>query len=140
MSANLFHQKNSKKKRLIGEINITPLVDVLLVLLIIFMVTAPMMTSGINVDLPKGATDAIDAKKESISVSVQKDGSIFVEEKLVKLDDLPKKLLLITEKQTDKKIYVRADKLLDYGKVMEVVRSINLGGFTQVVLVTEFTQ
>ncbi|HLD76969.1 MAG TPA: ExbD/TolR family protein [Rickettsiales bacterium] len=135
-----FLQKNNKKQHLISDINITPFVDVLLVLLIIFMIAAPMMTSGIDVDLPKGADNSSSVKTQPITVSVKSDGEIFLQNDSVKLMLLPKELLKITNNSLENKIYVRADQNLDYGRVMEVVRKINLAGFTQVVLVTELVE
>ncbi|MBP7710476.1 MAG: protein TolR [Rickettsiales bacterium] len=135
-----FDSKNSKKRRIISDINITPFVDVLLVLLIIFMVAAPMMTSSINVDLPKGAATAANEKVQPIAVSVKADGSIFLQEESVKLGTLTNRLLEMTGNNLDNKIYVRADKNLDYGRVMEVVRTLSLAGFNQVSLATELAQ
>ncbi len=135
-----FDSKNSKKRRIISDINITPFVDVLLVLLIIFMVAAPMMTSSINVDLPKGAATPTNEKVQPVLVSVKADGSIFLQEEAVKLGTLTNRLLEMTGNNLDNKIYVRADKNLDYGRVMEVVRTLSIAGFNQVSLATELTQ
>lgn len=135
-----FQSKHSKKRRIISDINITPFVDVLLVLLIIFMVAAPMMTSAINIDLPRGSAAPINEKIQPISVSVKSDGSIFLQEEPVKLGALPTKLLDATGNNLNNKIFVRADKKLDYGRVMEVVKTISVTGFNQVVLVTELAQ
>lgn len=136
-----FQQKNNRKKRqTISEINITPFVDVLLVLLIIFMVAAPMMTSAVNIDLPKGAASPNQEKIQPISVSVKSDGTIFLQEEETKLGNLKAQLLQITSNNLSNKIYIRADKNLDYGRVMEVVKTISLAGFNQVVLETELAQ
>jgi len=133
-------QKNSRKRRAaMSDINITPFVDVLLVLLIIFMVAAPMMTSSIELDLPKGATNANQSQDEPIAVSIKNDGTIYLQEDQVKLRVLPEKLLTITNHNIDSKIFVRADSKIDYGRVMEAVKIINSAGFTQVVLVTELS-
>jgi biopolymer transport protein TolR len=129
-----------QKRRIISDINITPFVDVLLVLLIIFMVAAPMMTSTINIDLPKGAATPANEKIQPISISVKPDGSIFLQDDSVKLSALPARLLQLTGDNLGNKIYVRADKHLDYGRVMEVVRVVSLAGFSQVVLATELSQ
>jgi biopolymer transport protein TolR len=129
-----------KKRRPISDINITPFVDILLVLLIIFMVAAPMMTSAVNVDLPKGVSIPDNEKIQPISVSIQLDGSIFLQEEIIKLASLPKKLTQLTNNNFNNKIYVRADKSLDYGRVMEVVRIISIAGFRQVVLATKMVQ
>jgi biopolymer transport protein TolR len=135
-----FESKSNKKRRIISEINITPFVDVLLVLLIIFMVAAPMMTSSINVDLPKGTANQTNEKIQPIAVSIKSDGSIFIQEEASKLSSLPSRLLEMTGNNLDNKIYVRADKALDYGRVMEVVRTLSLAGFNQVSLATEMAQ
>lgn len=135
-----FETKFSKKRRIISDINITPFVDVLLVLLIIFMVAAPMMTSSINVDLPGGTTNPLNEKTQPISISVKADGSIFLQEEQIKITALPSKLLSLTNNNLSNKIHVRADKKLDYGRVMEVVKTVSSTGFNQVVLVTELTQ
>ncbi len=135
-----FAPKNNKKRAIISEINITPFVDVLLVLLIIFMISAPMLTSGVDVDLPKGSSAAISDKSEPITISVKSDGEIFLQNDAVKLSFLPQELLKLTNNSLDKKIYVKADQNLDYGRVMEVVKKVNLSGFTQVILVTELAQ
>ncbi len=135
-----FDSKNNKKRRIISDINITPFVDVLLVLLIIFMVAAPMMTSSINIDLPKGAATPSTEKLPPISISVKSDGTIYLQEEALKLGSLPTELLKISNNNLNSKIHVRADKNIDYGRVMEVVKIISLAGFNQVVLVTELAQ
>lgn len=135
-----FDSKHSKKRRIVSDINITPFVDVLLVLLIIFMVAAPMMTSSINVELPKGAASPTNEKVQPISISVKSDGSIFLQEEVIKLNALPSRLLELTGNNLSNKIYVRADKNLDYGRVMEIVRTVGVAGFNQVVLATELAQ
>lgn len=141
MGANLSNNKNSnKKRRVISEINITPFVDILLVLLIIFMVAAPMMTSSINVDLPKGASAPTNEKIQPIAVSIKEDGTIYVQDDSVKLAALSSKLLEVTGNNLNSKIQVRADKRIDYGRVMDIIKTVNLTGFSQVVLVTELVQ
>lgn len=134
------NQSNNKKRRIISDINITPFVDVLLVLLIIFMVAAPMMTSAINIDLPKGASTPTNEKVQPISISIKSDGSIFLQEESVKLTTLSARLLEMTGNNLSNKIYVRADKGLGYGRVMEIVRAVSVAGFNQVVLATELSQ
>jgi len=135
-----FDQKNSKKRRIVSEINITPFVDVLLVLLVIFMIAAPMMTSSVNLELPKGTTVATSEKSQPIVISVKDDGSIFLQDEAIKLSLIPNKLTDITSGNLNTKILVRADKKLDYGRVMEVVKTVSIAGFNQIVLVTELAQ
>ncbi len=131
--------KNKRKLRKgpIKDINITPFVDVLLVLLIIFMVAAPMMTGSVNIDLPRGSNKPIIEELPPVSITIKEDGKIFLQEKPIKIKNLPKETLNITKNDINSKIFVRADKKIDYGRVMEVVKIINLAGFSKVVLVTE---
>jgi biopolymer transport protein TolR len=134
-------QKNKVKKRqIISDINITPFVDVLLVLLIIFMVAAPMMTSSVNLELPKGSATPMNQKIQPITISVKSNGTVFLQDEPVKLSLVAKQLLKITGNNSNNKILVRADKNLDYGRVMDVVKVLSLAGFTKIVLVTEVAQ
>jgi biopolymer transport protein TolR len=130
-------KKNGNKRAVISEINITPFVDVLLVLLIIFMVAAPMLTSSVDINLPQGVETADEEKLQTITVSVKSDGSIFLQDDPIKSTILASRLKEISANNFTRKIFVRADKSLDYGKVMDVVKTISLAGFAQVVLVTE---
>ncbi len=130
-------KKNGTKRAVISEINITPFVDVLLVLLIIFMVAAPMLTSSVDINLPQGAETANEEKLQTITVSVKSDGTIFLQDDPIKSSILTSRLKEISANNFTRKIFVRADKSLDYGKVMDVVKTISLAGFAQVVLVTE---
>ncbi len=131
-----FHSR--KRRNIISEINVTPLVDVLLVLLIIFMVAAPMITGKVDVNLPQGSKENSDkTETHSFSVSIKANGDLFLSDSPVSLANLSSRLLAATNKDFNSKILVLADKNLDYGKVMEVVRYISSAGFGQVVLVTE---
>ncbi|MDX2083638.1 MAG: biopolymer transporter ExbD [Rickettsiales bacterium] len=140
MGINFTNQKNNKKRIIISDINITPFVDILLVLLIIFMVAAPMMTSNIKIDLPKGAAAPSNEKAQPIAISIKDDGTIFIQDDSVKLNLLSTRLLELSNNNLNSKIQVRADKKIDYGRVMDIIRTVNLSGFTQVVLVTELNQ
>ena len=137
MAFNIQNRGSRKRRAAITDINITPFVDVLLVLLIIFMVAAPMMTSSVELELPKGANGNNSEQEKPITVSIKNDGSVYVEEDLIKLKSLPEELLKISNNNINSKIFVRADITIEYGRVMEVVKIINSAGFTQVVLVTE---
>jgi biopolymer transport protein TolR len=130
-------KKNGNKRAVISEINITPFVDVLLVLLIIFMVAAPMLTSSVDINLPQGVETANEEKLQTITVSVKSDGAIFLQDDPIKSSILASRLKEISANNFTRKIFVRADKSLDYGKVMDVVKTISMAGFAQVVLVTE---
>lgn len=120
-----------------SEINVTPLVDVMLVLLIIFMVTSPMLVAGIQVDLPETQAAPIEAQKEPLSITIDKKGQVYIQEKKVTVEHLGEKVKAIGGENKDLRIYVRGDKHLDYGKVMEVVGILNTAGFHKIGLITE---
>lgn len=116
------------------------MVDVMLVLLIIFMVAAPMMTSGVSVDLPKASSSPVSGQDEPLSVSVTAKGDIYIQKTKVTIDSLKEKLIAITDQKKDTRIFVRGDKNIDYGKMMEVVAEINSAGFSKVALITDGNQ
>ena len=120
-----------------NEINITPFVDVMLVLLIIFMVAAPMMTTGVTVNLPKTQASTVPGNDEPISVSIKRDGTIYIQNTEVKLDALGTKLQAILGEKTETRIFVRGDTSIDYGQVMQVIGAVNGAGFTKVALLTD---
>lgn len=140
MSFSLPSKSRGKKRHAISDINVTPFVDVLLVLLIIFMVAAPMMTSSVEIELPKGSATPTNEKIQPITVSVKADGTVFLQEDQVKLSVLGNKLVDLSGGNLSNKVLVRADKDIDYGRVMDVVKVISTAGFNQVVLVTELAQ
>ena len=131
------NHKNLKKKPAMAEINITPFVDVLLVLLIIFMVAAPMLTSSVPLNLPNGVENQTTAQPENIIVSMQQNGVLFVQEEAVNKNNLANKLKKLTNNNLSEKILVRADKLIEYGEVMNLIKMLSMAGFSQVLLVTE---
>lgn len=120
-----------------ADINVTPLVDVMLVLLLIFMLTAPMLTVGVPVDLPKTHAAKLNDQIEPLVVSVTADGKIFLQETEVPMDTLVPRLMAITENNPEAKIYVRGDKNLAYGDVMSTMGAIANAGFTKVSLLAE---
>jgi biopolymer transport protein TolR len=123
--------------RPMAEINVTPMVDVMLVLLIVFMVAAPLMTVGVPVDLPQSNAPAINEPKEPLVVTVNAEGDIFIQETKIDADALVPKLQAITNNNPEAVIYVRGDKAINYGRVMEVMGLIASAGFTKVSLVAE---
>ncbi len=129
--------RGRKRYRPLAEINVTPLVDVMLVLLIIFMVAAPLMTSGVNVDLPKASANPLSQDSEPLTVSVNAEGKIYLQETELPLTDLAGKLTSIADGKMDRRIFVRGDKALSYGKIMDVMATITQGGFTKVALLAE---
>lgn len=130
-------KRRTSRQAVFSEINVTPMVDVMLVLLVIFMVTAPMMTSGVPVDLPKSSASPIGGQDEPLTISVTSSGKIHLQKTAVSLDELRTKLKAIAGAKKDTRIFVRGDKSIDYGKVMQVVGEINAAGFTKVALITE---
>jgi biopolymer transport protein TolR len=138
MAVSLNGKPNGRGRyRPLSEINVTPLVDVMLVLLIIFMVTAPLMTSGVPVDLPKTSAQPLNSDSEPLTVSVNAEGKIFLQDQEVQLAELVAKLQAISENNPERRIFVRGDKELTYGRIMEVMGTITQGGFTKVALLAQ---
>ena len=129
--------RNTKRHVLMSEINVTPFVDVMLVLLIVFMVTAPLLTVGIPVDLPKVKANALTDQKDPLEITVKLDGSVYLGESLVKVENLIPRLKAITDQNTQARIYVRGDRVVAYGRVMEIMSLINRAGYVKVALVTQ---
>ena len=131
--------KKTSKGRLtpMSEMNVTPMVDVMLVLLIIFMVAAPMMTTGVTVNLPKTQSSSLPGNDEPISVSVKSDGTVYIQNTLTPVENLGKKLQAILGEKKETRIFVRGDRSIDYGQVMRVIGEINGAGYTKVALLTD---
>ncbi|NQU57458.1 MAG: protein TolR [Rhodospirillales bacterium] len=125
------------RSRPMSEINVTPMVDVMLVLLVIFMVTAPLLTVGVTVDLPKTKASVIAGEDEPLAVSIDGKGQIFIQDTKVGLAGLVPRLLAITGNNPDVRIFVRGDKAISYGRVMQVMGTVNAAGFKKVALITE---
>jgi biopolymer transport protein TolR len=123
--------------RPMSDINVTPLVDVMLVLLVVFMVTAPLLTVGVPVDLPQTQAPPINEPKEPTVITVNKEGAIFIQDSSIPLDTLVAKLQAVTNSNPDAVLYVRGDKDINYGKVLEVMSLISNAGFHKVSLVAE---
>ncbi|NQV59482.1 MAG: protein TolR [Alphaproteobacteria bacterium] len=120
-----------------SEINVTPFVDVMLVLLVVFMITAPLLTVGVPIDLPKTSASNLQGNEEPLTVSINAKGDIFLQETKVEQAELVARLLAIAENKTARRIFVRGDRSVDYGAVMAVMGSLNAAGFNKVALVTE---
>ena len=123
--------------RPMAEINVTPFVDVMLVLLIVFMITAPLLTVGVSVDLPETSAPILAGQDEPLAVTVKAGGEIFLQETEIDLSELVPRLAAITQNKADTRIFVRGDKAIAYGRVMEVMGTLNEAGFVRVALVTE---
>lgn len=120
-----------------ADINVTPMVDVMLVLLIIFMVAAPMMTSGINVDLPKTDAKPVNSDTKPITVTVKEDGSVYLGDNAVDMGQLVEQLRAVSQNDPEHRIFVKGDQHINYGRVMEIMGRITAGGFTHVALLAQ---
>jgi biopolymer transport protein TolR len=140
--AGVFGKRRHRRSPVMAEINVTPMVDVMLVLLIIFMVSAPLLTVGVPIDLPQSQAKSLDQDKEPLAVSVNEKGQVFLQNSEVKLDELVVKLKAIADARSglDERVYVRGDRKVDYGTVMRVMGRLSAAGFRRVALVTEVEQ
>jgi biopolymer transport protein TolR len=143
MGVNLHGNSGSRRGRStrsaggFNDINITPFVDVMLVLLIIFMVAAPMMTTGVTVNLPKAQASSLPGNDEPISVSIKRDGKVFIQTTETSVEKLGAKLQAILGEKKETRIFVRGDTAIDYGQVMQVIGAINAAGYSKVALLTD---
>jgi len=135
-------RRRHRRRAVMSEINVTPMVDVMLVLLIIFMVSAPLLTVGVPIDLPQSQAKSLEQDKTPITISVNVKGQIYLQESQIDVDALIAKLQAIAEARggTDARIYVRGDKSVDYGTMMKVMGQLSAAGYHRVALVTEFEQ
>jgi biopolymer transport protein TolR len=125
-----------------SDINVTPFVDVMLVLLIVFMVSAPLLTVGVPLDLPQSQAKSLDQDRQPLTVSVNVKGQVFLQDSEIKIEDLVAKLKAVTDARggADERIYVRGDKKVDYGTMMQVMGRLSAAGYHRVALVTEVEQ
>ena len=122
-------------RQLMSEINVTPFVDVMLVLLVVFMITAPLLSVGVPVDLPKTQAGALGRDDEPLSVTIDSEGLLWVQETQVEFDQLVPLLIAVSERNPDVRIFVRGDQTMSYGRILEVIGAINGAGFSKVALV-----
>tara|TARA_X000000368_G_scaffold368111_1_gene315883 strand:- start:217 stop:633 length:417 start_codon:yes stop_codon:yes gene_type:complete len=127
----------SSEKEPISEINVTPFVDVMLVLLIIFMVTAPLLTVGVQVDLPETSADTLPEENEPLTLTINAKGEVFIQETKIEFNNIIQKILAVSNNRTDTRIYVRGDKTINYGRVLEIMGMLSGSGFTKVALISE---
>ena len=134
--------RRRRRHGVMSEINVTPMVDVMLVVLIIFMVSAPLLTVGVPIDLPQSQAKSLDQDKQPLTVSVNLQGEVFLQDTKIPVDELVPKLRAVTESRggMDERIYVRGDRKVDYGTVMRVMGRLSSAGFRRVALVTEVEQ
>ncbi len=135
-------KRKHHRRRVMSEINVTPMVDVMLVLLIIFMVSAPLLTVGVPIDLPQSQAKSLEQDKEPLTVSVNEKGQIFLQNTEIAAADLVPKMQAVADARggTEARVYVRGDKRVDYGTMMKVMGQLSSAGFHRVALVTEFEQ
>ena len=135
-------RRRHRRRGIMSEINVTPMVDVMLVLLIIFMISAPLLTVGVPLDLPQSQAKSLDQDREPLTVSVNLEGKVFLQNTEIGVEELVPKLRAITEARgaVDERIYVRGDRKVDYGTVMKVMGRLSAAGFHRVALVTEVEQ
>ena len=126
--------------RPMSEINVTPMVDVMLVLLVIFMITAPLLTVGVPVDLPKTRAQTLTRPDKPLVISVNAEGKIFIQETEITLEELVPKLQAITRARKGTRIYVRGDRSITYGRIMEVMGTVSAAGFKKVALIAEMSE
>lgn len=129
--------RERRRRRLMSEINVTPLVDVMLVLLVIFMITAPLLTVGITVDLPEAEVPDITGQDEPLAVSIDAEGVIYLQNTEVALEELGPRLGAISEQKLGVRIFVRGDRAIEYGRVIEVMGAITEAGFDNIALIAE---
>jgi len=140
MAANLERKTTHRGRfRPMSEINVTPLVDVMLVLLVVFMITAPLLTVGVTVELPESEAPPLPGQDEPLTVSIDASGAVYIQETQVALEELGAKLHAVTGEKPDTRIFVRGDRHIDYGQVMAVMGAVRAAGFPRVALVTEPT-
>ena len=140
MGAGVKRSTGGRRHRPMGEINVTPFVDVMLVLLIVFMVTAPLLTVGVEVDLPKTKAGAINADAAPLVVSIKADGSLYLQEAAVDAEVLIPRLKAISNANPDVRIFVRGDQAVTYGDVLNVMGRIQAAGFEKVALVAQLPE
>jgi biopolymer transport protein TolR len=128
---------NGRERGMMAEINVTPLVDVMLVLLIIFMVTAPMLTQGVDVNLPQANAKALRSEEERLVITVDANSRIFVGKQPMKFNQLSAALKAIVERRTDRQVYFRADRAVPYGFVVKVIAEVRNAGIEKLGMVTE---
>jgi biopolymer transport protein TolR len=135
--------RRGRRRAVLSDINVTPFVDVMLVLLIVFMVSAPLLTVGVPIDLPQSQAKALEQDNQPLTVSVNVDGQVFLQDQQIQLDDLVPKLKAIIQARggkPDDLIYVRGDKKADYGTMMRVMGRISAAGFQRIALVNDVEQ
>ncbi len=136
----VIQKKYRNRHNVVSDINVTPLIDVMLVLLVIFMITSPMMVSGIHVDLPESSSTPISEAQEPLVITINSNNKLFLMDTAIDKSELVVKLKAITKEKYDTKIFVKGDKVVSYGEIISVVSEINAAGFSKVALITNIKQ
>lgn len=133
------HGGKFRRKRFtpMSEINVTPFVDVMLVLLVVFMIAAPLLSVGVPVELPKAVAPTLQGLDEPLAVTIDEEGQIYLQEREIELGELVPALIAITAGNQERRIFVRGDQSINYGRVIEVMGAVNAAGFTRVALVAQ---
>ena len=140
MKNNLMLRSSRKRNKALSQINVTPFVDVMLVLLIVFMITAPLLTVGVSVDLPKTKASQLSAKGDPIVISIKQNGELFIQERAIEDKQLLPRLVAIASGNKNLRIYVRGDKNVSYGIVLDTIAKIKQSGFKKVALVAKLKE
>ena len=126
-----------RKNRPVSAINVTPMVDVMLVFLIVFMVTAPLLTVGVPINLPKVESQSLDAQREPLEITLNESNEIYIGDEIIIFDELISKVRAVAGNNSDIRIFLRADSNINYGEVMQVLGALNTSGFLKIALVTK---
>ncbi|MGE0595811.1 MAG: protein TolR [Hyphomonadaceae bacterium] len=129
--------RRSARRGRLSEINVTPFVDVMLVLLIVFMVTAPLLTVGVPVELPRTQAKQLESETEPLTISIREDGTVFVQETVIDREELVAQMRAISREGYDRRVFIRADATADYGLVADIMARLSSSGFTNLGLVTD---
>lgn len=129
--------RRSARRGRLAEINVTPFVDVMLVLLIVFMVTAPLLTVGVPIELPRTEAKQLESETEPLTISIRADGTIFVQETVIDREELVEQMRAISREGYERRIFIRADTTAEYGLVADVMARLSASGFTNLGLVTD---
>jgi len=139
-SGNGSRRRRGRRNPPMSEINVTPFVDVMLVLLIVFMVTAPLLTVGVPIDLPDSQAKPLEGQTEPLTISVDNEGRVFLQDTEITIEELIPKLTAVAEQGVEERVFVRGDRTVDYGTVMRVMGRLNSAGFRRIALVTDMEQ
>ena len=137
MATRVAKASRRRSRGLMSEINVTPFVDVMLVLLVVFMITAPLLTVGVPVDLPESSVPEIPGEDEPLAVTIDAEGAIYLQDTEITLDELGPRLVAVTERNPETRVFVRGDKAIDYGRVMLVMGALAEAGFNNIALIAE---